>query len=109
VTARDRLRDLLAERSFRTGSFTLASGATSDYYIDCRATTMHAEGLALVGEAGLEALAELGWTPDLVGGLTMGADPIAYSAADRRLLRTRSARRRGGGCDHQRRVRPAGL
>ena len=81
MTARERLRDLLAERSFRTGSFTLASGATSDYYIDCRATTMHAEGLALVGEAGFEALVELGWAPDLVGGLTMGADPIAYSMA----------------------------
>lgn len=42
---------------------------------------MHAEGLALVGEVGLDALGELGWAPDVVGGLTMGADPIAYSMA----------------------------
>lgn len=81
MSARGRLRQLLAERSFRTGTFTLASGVESDYYIDCRATTMHAEGLALLGEAGLEAMEELGWEPDLVGGLTMGADPIAYAMA----------------------------
>lgn len=81
MSALERLRHLLAERSFRTGRFTLASGATSDYYIDCRATTMHAEGLAILGAAGLEAMEEAGWEPDLVGGLTMGADPIAYSMA----------------------------
>jgi orotate phosphoribosyltransferase len=81
LTAGERLRELLAERSFRTGTFELSSGATSDYYIDCRATTMHAAGIVAVGEAALEALDDLGWVPDLVGGLTMGADPIAYSIA----------------------------
>ena len=42
---------------------------------------MHAAGIIAIGEAGLEALDEVGWVPDLVGGLTMGADPIAYSIA----------------------------
>ncbi|MCZ6824144.1 MAG: orotate phosphoribosyltransferase [Gemmatimonadetes bacterium] len=81
MTSRERLRRLLAERSFRTGSFKLSSGKTSDFYIDCRATTMHAEGLHLIGEVGLDALDRKGWRPDLVGGLTMGADPIAYAIA----------------------------
>jgi orotate phosphoribosyltransferase len=79
--ARDRLLGLLVERSFRTGDFELASGRRSDYYIDCRTTTMHAEGQALLGEVGLDALAEVGLHPDLVGGLTMGADPISYAMA----------------------------
>jgi orotate phosphoribosyltransferase len=79
--ARDRLLRLLVERSFRTGDFELASGRHSDYYIDCRTTTMHAEGQALLGEVGLDALAEASLHPDLVGGLTMGADPISYAIA----------------------------
>lgn len=79
--ARRRLRRLLAERSFRTGSFQLSSGRTSEYYVDCRPTTMHAEGQALVGRVGLDALAGAGLAPDLVGGLTMGADPVSYALA----------------------------
>jgi orotate phosphoribosyltransferase len=75
------LLHLLADRSFRVGNFELASGRRSDFYIDCRTTTMHAEGQALLGEVGLDALDEAGVRPDLVGGLTMGADPIAYSIA----------------------------
>ncbi len=78
---RHRLGVLLAERSFRTGDFTLASGRRSDYYVDCRLTTMHAEGQALIGAVALRALEQAGVRPDLVGGLTMGADPIAYSIA----------------------------
>lgn len=78
---RDRLRALLLERSFRTGDFVLASGARSPYYIDCRTTTTHAEGQALVGRLGLELLRTAGLDPDAVGGLTMGADPVAYAMA----------------------------
>jgi orotate phosphoribosyltransferase len=81
VTARERLLDLFVQRSFRLGEFTLASGRKSDFYIDCRTTTMHAEGQVLLGEVGCEYLAEAGWQPDLIGGLTMGADPIAYAVA----------------------------
>lgn len=80
-TAREQLLALLAERSFRTGSFELASGRKSNFYIDCRTTTMHARGQALLGRVGLDELEEAGLSPDLVGGLTMGADPIAYSIA----------------------------
>lgn len=78
---RERLCRLLAERSFRTGEFVLASGARTDFYIDCRTTTMHAEGQVLIGKVGLDALDEAGLEPDAVGGLTMGADPVAYAIA----------------------------
>jgi orotate phosphoribosyltransferase len=80
-TERRRLGVLLAERSFRTGDFTLASGRKSNYYVDCRLTTMHAEGQALIGPVALDALRAVGLSPDRIGGLTMGADPIAYAVA----------------------------
>src|SRR5437868_5543339 len=72
---------LLAERSFRLGQFTLASGATSDYYIDCRLTTLSAEGARLTGEAVLEEIRARGWRPQAIGGLTLGADPIVVAVA----------------------------
>jgi orotate phosphoribosyltransferase len=78
---RKRLCRLLAERSFRLGDFELASGARSDYYIDCRTTTMHAHGQVLIGEVGYRAIREAGFRPDAIGGLTMGADPLAYAIA----------------------------
>jgi orotate phosphoribosyltransferase len=78
---RERLLRLLAERSIRLGDFVLASGARSSYYIDCRATTTHAEGQYLVGRLGLALLREEGLAPATVGGLTMGADPMAYAIA----------------------------
>ena len=73
------LRKLLAERSTRRGNFTLASGRISTLYIDARLTTMSPEGLALIGPLGLRALRDAGWHVDAVGGLTLGADPIAYA------------------------------
>lgn len=78
---RTRLLDLLAQRSARRGTFTLASGKQSDLYIDCRLTTMHPEGLALIGPLGLHAIGARGWHPDAVGGLTLGADPVSYAIA----------------------------
>lgn len=74
---------LLLERSVKRGHFVLASGRTSSFYVDCRLTTMSAEGLVLIGKLGLEAIREAGWTPRSVGGLTMGADPVAYAVAAR--------------------------
>jgi orotate phosphoribosyltransferase len=71
----------LARLSFRLGTFTLASGATSDYYIDCRTTTLHAEGGRLTGHAILELLEANNIQADAVGGLTMGADPIVSNVA----------------------------
>ncbi|NIR42681.1 MAG: orotate phosphoribosyltransferase, partial [Gemmatimonadetes bacterium] len=67
---RERLLDLLVERSFRTGDFTLASGAKSRYYIDARTTTTSAEGQALIAPLLLRALDEAGIEPLAVGGLT---------------------------------------
>jgi orotate phosphoribosyltransferase len=81
MSGRERLLELLLERSFRTGDFVLASGTRSPYYIDCRTTTTHAEGQALVGRLGLQALRSSGLRPSAVGGLTMGADPVAYAIA----------------------------
>src|SRR5947207_10270359 len=73
---RERLLNLIAERSFRLGSFTLSSGLQSDYYIDCRTTTLHAEGSELTGGVFLDLFREQNWSPEAVGGLTLGADPI---------------------------------
>lgn len=78
---RDTLKDLLLARSVRRGDFVLASGRRSPFYIDARLTTMSGDGLAVIGGLGLDRLAVRGWTPRSVGGLTLGADPIAYALA----------------------------
>jgi orotate phosphoribosyltransferase len=95
--ARSKLLTLLKAKSVFHGDFVLASGARSSYYIDCRLTTLDPEGAWLVGEAmhsliQTEASAR-GVTIKAVGGLTMGADPIAlavgmysFSAKDTPLL-----------------------
>ncbi len=77
----ERLRRLLLERSVRRGDFVLASGQRSSYYIDCRLSTMSAEGQGLIGRLGWQAIREKGWRPKAVGGLTMGADPVSYAIA----------------------------
>src|SRR5437588_11164438 len=74
-----RLRELLRERSVAHGDFMLASGHRSSVYIDARRTTMSGEGFALIGALGLERLDARGWAPTLVGGLTLGAGPVAYA------------------------------
>jgi orotate phosphoribosyltransferase len=78
---RNTLRDLLLARSVRRGDFMLASGRRSSFYIDARLTTMSGDGLAVIGGLGLDRLAARGWTPQAVGGLTLGADPVAYALA----------------------------
>jgi len=80
-TARQELLKILARQSFRLGDFKLSSGASSDYYIDCRTTTLDARGAQLTGEVFLDATREQGWEPDAIGGLTMGADPVVVSVA----------------------------
>ena len=72
---------LLASRSARRGTFTLASGRVSDFYVDCRLTTLSPDGLVLVGPLAHALLRSTGWTVDSVGGLTMGADPVSYAIA----------------------------
>lgn len=78
---RSRLIRLLAERSTKRGRFTLASGRESTIYIDARLTTMSPEGLSLIGPVALATIRAAGWTPDAVGGLTLGADPVSYAVS----------------------------
>ncbi|HXO38969.1 MAG TPA: orotate phosphoribosyltransferase [Candidatus Acidoferrum sp.] len=78
---REQLLELLATKSFRLGEFTLSSGGKSDYYIDCRTTTLHARGAELTGRVFLELIEQQGWQPQAVGGLTMGADPIVVATS----------------------------
>ena len=85
---RNTLKDLLLARSVRRGEFVLASGRRSSFYVDARLTTMSGDGLAVVGGLGLDRMGVRGWAPRAVGGLTLGADPIAYALA-------LTARRRG--------------
>lgn len=81
TSARERLLRMLAEQSFRLGDFKLSSGGSSDYYIDCRATTLHAEGTRLTARVFLDVIREHKWNVRAIGGLTMGADPIVVSVA----------------------------
>jgi orotate phosphoribosyltransferase len=79
--AREALLQILAENSFKLGEFKLSSGGTSDYYVDCRATTLNAEGVRLTGRVFYDEIHESGFKPDAVGGMTMGADPIVTAIA----------------------------
>jgi orotate phosphoribosyltransferase len=79
--ARQELLRLLAAKSFRLGQFKLSSGGTSDYYVDCRTTTLDARGALLSGRVFLEEIETQGWKPLAIGGLTMGADPIVVATA----------------------------
>jgi orotate phosphoribosyltransferase len=81
TTHAQQLLALLARISFKLGQFKLSSGGTSDYYIDCRTTTLHAEGGRLCGHAILELLEAHKIDAEAVGGLTMGADPIVSNVA----------------------------
>ena len=78
---REDLVNLLRERSLREGDFVLSSGVRSSYYIDARLTTMSGRGQVLIGRLGMDLLDEAGWAPAVVGGLTLGADPVACAIA----------------------------
>ena len=83
MSNRDSLRSLLLEKSVRTGEFTLASGKTSDLYIDCRMTALDPQGAILIGQVGWEMardhLQEHDLKIDAIGGMTLGADPISLA------------------------------
>jgi len=79
--SRQKLLSILAHKSFRLGEFKLSSGGTSDYYIDCRTTTLDAKGSRLTGEVFLEEIKKREWKPQAIGGLTMGADPIVVAVS----------------------------
>src|SRR6185312_6318168 len=80
-SARQELLSLLARDSFRLGEFKLSSGGASDYYIDCRTTTLTALGGLLTARVFLRELQQLPELPQAVGGLTLGADPIVVGVA----------------------------
>ena len=81
MSARDDLKTMLLEKSVRTGEFTLASGKTSDLYVDCRVTALDTRGAGWIGELGWDLVREKieseGLEVDAIGGMTMGADPIS--------------------------------
>jgi orotate phosphoribosyltransferase len=78
---RQELLRLLATKSFRLGDFKLSSGGRSDYYIDCRTTTLDARGAQLTGQVFLDEIQRRAWNPEAIGGLTIGADPIVVAVA----------------------------
>jgi orotate phosphoribosyltransferase len=75
VSDRDRLRDLIVELAVVRGRVVLSSGQEADYYVDLRRIALHHEGGPLVGRVLLDLTAD--WRYDAVGGLTLGADPVA--------------------------------
>ena len=75
------LQDILRQKSLRLGDFTLSSGKKSSYYLDCRMTTLDPRGAWLIGELILDSIRRHNIVADAIGGLTMGADPIATSVA----------------------------
>ena len=81
IPPRQELLRLLATKSFRLGDFKLSSGGRSDYYIDCRITTLDARGAQLTGQVFLEEIKHRAWNPEAIGGLTMGADPIVVAVS----------------------------
>src|SRR5207248_9664429 len=94
--SRELLLNMLASKSFRLGEFKLSSGGTSDYYVDCRTTTLDAEGIRLTGRVFLDLIQSKRWKPRAIGGLTMGADPIvaAVTLLTAQAVQTRSEERR---------------
>jgi orotate phosphoribosyltransferase len=80
MSHREKLANLLREKSLKRGEFILASGQKSDYYLDCRLTTLDSEGALHTGYCVLELLDRMGVKPDAIGGLSMGADPVVSAA-----------------------------
>ncbi len=87
MDTRQQLIGIILEKSYREGDFTLASGKKSSFYIDLKATTLSADGASCVGLEICSLLEREGWLKDVaaVGGLTLGADPIATAVSVRSL------------------------
>jgi len=81
MTEWERLRDILVRLSYREGTFTLTSGKTSDFYVDCKQTTLSAEGAYLSGKLLFRRVVEAGLDVAGVGGMTLGADPLVTAVA----------------------------
>ncbi len=78
---RQRLKDIILEKSYRQGTFTLSSGKESDFYIDGKQTTLSAEGAWLCGKLIFELIDQHGDDIGAVGGMTLGADPLVTAAS----------------------------
>ncbi|MBV9302313.1 MAG: orotate phosphoribosyltransferase [Acidobacteriaceae bacterium] len=81
ASEREQLKRLLVGRSIRRGEFRLASGSTSNVYVDGKLTTLHAPAMPLVGRLFLDKIWQRGWKPKAIGGLVLGADPIVSAVA----------------------------
>ena len=81
ITDKQRLKEILLEKSYRKGTFTLTSGKTSDFYIDGKQTTLFAEGAYLCGKLLLELINNSAVKIDAVGGMTLGADPLVTAVS----------------------------
>jgi orotate phosphoribosyltransferase len=75
------LRGIIRQRSLRIGEFILSSGKKSSYYLDCRMTTLDPKGALLIGRLILDRIRRQKIAADAIGGLTIGADPIATAVA----------------------------
>ena len=75
------LAEIIRKRSLRIGDFTLSSGKKASYYLDCRMTTLDPRGAFLIARMILAKMRELNIKADAVGGLTLGADPMAAAIA----------------------------
>ena len=78
---KERLLQIIRERSYREGDFTLASGAKSSFYLDVKETALNPEGAFLIGALAVSVLEENNLWPHAVGGLTLGADPLATAVS----------------------------
>ena len=88
----DRLKQRIREKSLFRGKVTLSSGKTSDYYLDCRLTTLDPEGSVLSAHAILELLAAKGIRADAIGGMSIGADPLVAAVSALSFLQGRPLR-----------------
>ena len=81
ASASEALLSMLRELSYRKGTFQLASGRTSDFFIDCKTTVLRARGHVLAGQALLEAIRELDDAPAAVAGVALGGCPLASAVS----------------------------
>ena len=100
-SAREQLLSILAAKSFRLGDFRLSSGGRSDYYVDCRTTTLDALGALLTARVVLDEIRARGWAPEAVGGMTLGADPMVAAVA---MLSAQEGQSRGDAGEERRRA-----
>jgi orotate phosphoribosyltransferase len=78
---KQRLKEILLEKSYRKGEFTLTSGKTSDFYIDVKQTSLSAEGSYLCGKLILDLMLAADTPIQAVGGMTLGADPLVSAVS----------------------------